>query len=199
MNLNLLTAIFSLLALFTCGQPATKKLSDEELLIAKERAAFEQRPKLDGKLSKTITFDVTAPIEDYSDGVQPWIRIDSPEVNIPNLINKDEIVVLRNKVKVIIDYPLREASEFEIRSEDGFSREDLIIAISHLYHQIYNDEERTATIKTLPLEQRVIYNRNETNGKYGIWGHDIGDLVLTEIDVFISPQRQIILTLNIDS
>ena len=64
---------------------------------------------------------------------------------------------------------------------------------------MYIDEENTATIKTLPMKDRKIMNRNETNGKYGIWGHDLSDLVLTSIKVYKNRKGQIYLTLEIDS
>lgn len=48
-------------------------------------------------------------------------------------------------------------------------------------------------------ERKTMYNRNETNGKYGIWGHDISDLVLAEILVYEAENGEIILTLNMES
>jgi hypothetical protein len=44
-----------------------------------------------------------------------------------------------------------------------------------------------------------MYNRNETNGKYGIWGHDIADLDISGISVYKTKNGEIILTLNIES
>ena len=44
-----------------------------------------------------------------------------------------------------------------------------------------------------------MYNRNETNGKYGIWGHDIADLVLADILVYKTADGQIILSLEMES
>ncbi|MNL30171.1 hypothetical protein D3C87_1518920 [compost metagenome] len=65
---------------------------------------------------------------------------------------------------------------------------------------MYEEEEATATKKTIPPEKRIgMYNRNETNGKYGIWGHDIADLVLSEIQIYESADGKLILALIIES
>ena len=58
---------------------------------------------------------------------------------------------------------------------------------------------KTATIKTIPIEKRTtMYNRNETNGKYCLWGHDVADLVLAEISFYMRSNGELIgiLTLN---
>lgn len=68
------------------------------------------------------------------------------------------------------------------------------------YYKMYEEEEATATIKTIPLEKRTtMYNRNETNGKYGIWGHDIADLVLSEIHIYEDADKKLLLALIIES
>lgn len=82
----------------------------------------------------------------------------------------------------------------------GFTRAQLLKEISKNYYKLYAAEEKTANIKTVPVnERKTMYNRNETNGKYGIWGHDISDLVLAEILVYKTANGQIVLTLNIES
>ena len=86
----------------------------------------------------------------------------------------------------MIDYPLNKPTEIEIRSKEkeGFSRIELIRLISQAYHRIYDEEEASAKVKTVPLKKREdLINRNETDGKYGIWGHNIGDLDLSAIIV----------------
>lgn len=54
--------------------------------------------------------------------------------------------------------------KFELISKKGFTRAQLINEISKRYYQLYDEEEKTATIKTVPMEQRKIFNRNQTNG-----------------------------------
>jgi hypothetical protein len=153
-----------------------------------------------GDLISTVRFDIkTNDLKDYKDGKIPYIRIDSPQVEIKDLIGKDEVVITQTTVTVVLDYPLTGAYQFQLVSPNGFTRAKLITEISKLYYQLYDEEEATATIKTTPMKDRKIYNRNQTNGKYGIWGHDIGDLVLDEIDVYRSKNGEIILTLQLES
>ena len=153
-----------------------------------------------GQLVSKIRFDVkTDNLQDYEDGKVPWIRIDSPRVDIKNLFGKDEVVIPEAKVTVIIDYPLSNNYKFQLTSNKGFTRAQLINEISKQYYRLYDEEEKTATVKTIPLKDRKIYNRNQTDGKYGIWGHDIGDLVLDEIHVYKNQNGEVTLTLQLES
>jgi hypothetical protein len=153
-----------------------------------------------GEIISRISYGIkTNDLANFEDGKIPWIRIDSPQTEIQNLIGKDETVITQSKVTIFVDYPLTNTYIFELTSPKGFTRTQLIYEISKQYYQLYDEEERTATIKTLPLEQRTIYNRNKTDGKYGIWGHDIGDLVLAEIIVYKTSNGIIFLTLEIES
>jgi hypothetical protein len=153
-----------------------------------------------GVLISKIRFDVkTENLDDYKDGIIPSIRIDSPQVEIKNLIGKDEVVIREKELTVIVDYPLLSNYNFELISKKGFTRAQLINEISKRYYQLYDEEEKTATIKTVPMQQRKIFNRNQTNGKYGIWGHDIGDLVLDEIHVYKNAIGKVTLTLQLES
>lgn len=70
--------------------------------------------------------------------------------------------------------------------------------ITKEYQKLYQDEEKSATIKTVPMKERKMYNRNQTNGKYGIWGHDLADLALSSIQVY-KENGNTILTLGIES
>jgi hypothetical protein len=207
--------IFSIIILFIgCKESAKSKISTSESLVndtaaeyyskiiqEKEKASIEKSYNEFGKLITTIAFEVkTRNKDDFKNGIQPWIRIDEPHKDLPNLLNKEEVVISENKVILIIDYPLTNEFRAYIRSTNGFTRERLINEISKSYFMLYEEEEKTATIKTVPVKERKeLYNRNETNGKYGIWGHDISDLVLSEIVVYEASDGQIILTLNIES
>lgn len=103
-----------------------------------------------GELISIVRFDVkTNNRKDYEDGKVPWIRINSPQVDIKNLIGKDEVVIHETKVTVIIDYPLSTNYKFELFSKKGFTREQLIKETSNHYYRLYDEEEKTATIKTV--------------------------------------------------
>lgn len=207
--------IFSfIILLIGCKESGKNKISTSESLIndttaeyysqiiqGKEKASIEKNYNEFGKLITTIAFRVkTQNKEDFEDGIQPWISIDEPQRDLPSLLNKEEVVISENKVTLIIDYPLTNEFRAYINSTNGFTRERLINEISKSYFMLYEEEEKTATIKTVPVKERKgLYNRNETNGKYGILGHDISDLVLSEIVVYEATDGQIILTLNIES
>ncbi len=106
----------------------------------------------------------------------------------------------QQKITVIIDYPLTHEYRFTLNSANGFTREFLLKEISKAYYIIYEEEEKTATVKTIPLKQRTgMHNRNQTNGKYGIWGHDINDLYPDEIFVYQTPEGQILLSPAVES
>ncbi len=170
--------------------------------IVKQEKSFSQKSKPNyGELISSVSFQVkTDNTEDFEDGTIPWASIENPEEDLINLVDGDEIIIPDNKIIVIIDYPLTNEYRFELESMKGFSRKQLLIEVSKNYFKIYEEEEKSATIKTIPVEKRTkMYNRNKTDGKYGIWGHDIADLVLSEIEVYKSSNGEIILALFIES
>ena len=156
-----------------------------------------------GVLVGNIKFELRASKEEketFEDGIVPWININNPQKQLDSLVSADEIVVSSPKATLIIDYPLTQKAIFYIESPSGFSRKQLILLISEKYRQIYKEEEDGATTKTIPINQRGNeLNRNKTNGKYGIWGHDITDLDLSSIDVRKAPDGEIFLELDIES
>ena len=199
---------FILVVSFLSCQGQTQKsdakndLKDPIAIIQeKENKSIEKQYDDLGVLVSTISFKVkTDNKEDFADGFIPWASIENPKQDIPNLFKKDEIVIQGTAVKLIIDYPLTNQYEFLLTSNNGFTREQLLQEISDHYYKLYDEEEKSATIKTIPIEKRTtMYNRNQTNGKYGIWGHDIADLDLSDISVYRTADGQIILILGIES
>jgi hypothetical protein len=154
-----------------------------------------------GSLISTIDFKVkSSNITDYPEGFIPYIEVEHPEKSVKQLVNKDEIVIEEDTITLIIDYPLTNEFRLKINSKHGFTRRELITEISKAYYKLFEEEEATATIKTIPVEKRTtVYNRNQTNGKYGIWGHDIADLVLADVMVYKALNGEILLSLNIES
>lgn len=150
-----------------------------------------------------ILFEVkTTDKELAPDGVTPWISIEDADKEVFDLIGKDEIVLKEQVVDVTIDYPLENAATIELRSDkkSGFTRAELILKISAEYKRIYKEEEASAKEKTIPIEKREgLVNRNTTNGKYGIWGHDLEDLDLSEIIVHKKHGKKTRLELYIES
>ena len=156
--------------------------------------------------SSEILFEVKTTNEDYlevfEDGIVPWISIKDPQSEIENLIGKDEIVISQTNVILLIDYPLENAIEINIKSNDsnGFTRKELAQKISTEYNRIYKEEEESAKTKTTPIEERQgLINRNKTDGKYGIWGHDIDDLDLSAIILRLMENGELKLELIVES
>ncbi|WP_170132079.1 hypothetical protein [Arenicella xantha] len=105
-----------------------------------------------------------------------------------NLKSSGEIVVVSSEVEISITYPLNSPSVFKVHSEGGFTRLELVDKISELYKMVYEEEEATTKISIIPVEKRMeemgLINRNTTDGKYQIWGHDLGDLVLDGAHIY---------------
>lgn len=141
-------------------------------------------------------------LESFEDGIIPWISIQNAASQVDNLIGKNDIVLTSQTALIIIDYPLNKPCEIKIKSDNptGFTKAELILKISNEYKRIYKEEEESASTKTTPMEERGgIINRNETNGKYGIWGHDLIDLDLSAIVVHNKKGKIPTLELYIDS
>ena len=110
----------------------------------------------------------------------PYIKISDPDEDIENQLKPDEIVIPMKKIRVVYDYPLTKAVEFEFESDNykGFTRAHLAKSISNGYKKIYKDEEKdVGKTNNIP----GIFNRKKSNGRYGIWGHHIEDLVLRQV------------------
>ena len=128
------------------------------------------------------------------------ISIENADQYLSQLIDADKIVLNEKKIRLIIDYPLKKPVSFDLQNDKGFTRRDLILTIQEKYKQVYKEEEESADTKPIPLEKREgLINRNETNGKYGIWGHDLIDLYLTDIEVYKDDKGEVTLVLYIDS
>lgn len=189
--------------LIACNGQKKSSVSKDPIEIIKEKE--QQSMQMDyseiGELISEFDFKVkTDNLKDFKDGFIPWADLEKPEIDLPNLDKKDEIIVSSKFIKIVIDYPLTNQYEFTLKSENGFTRGQLLTEISKHYYLLYKEEERTATIKTIPVDKRTtMYNRNETNGKYGIWGHDIADMDISGISVYKAKNGEIILTLNIES
>ncbi len=151
-----------------------------------------------GKVIGTVRFSV--PDTSFESGYRPWIELSNPGPDLASLSDADQVLISAPEISVVIDYPLKNEFVFRLRSAGEFTKGKLAQMISDQYQQIYAEEEKSATIKTIPRKQRkVLYNRNETNGKYGIWGHDLSDLVLSGIRIHQQSNGEIILSLDIES
>ena len=92
--------------------------------------------------------------------------------------NPDKIVISDSEITVAFTYPLKRQFDFQFKSKssNGFSRREISELIMKKYHEIYDEETKTTN---LPVQNIPgMFNRAKTDGKYGIWGHGIGDLIL---------------------
>jgi hypothetical protein len=110
-----------------------------------------------------------------------YFPIAYPIKDICNLENPTNIIIPKEKIDVQFDYPLtnKVIKTFYADSTDGFTKAGLINMICDFYKEIYEEEEKTTNTNSGHIPNML--NRNETNGRYGIWGHDITDLYLHTI------------------
>jgi len=88
-----------------------------------------------------------------------------------------EVVLKQGRYELEITYPLSNPfnAEFDVGAE-GLTREGLIEKVIASYNHIYAAEEGDVGRKTSHIPGML--NRASSNGRYGIWGHDMGDLML---------------------
>mmetsp|Transcript_4599 Transcript_4599/g.7056 ORF Transcript_4599/g.7056 Transcript_4599/m.7056 type:complete len:181 (+) Transcript_4599:1-543(+) len=128
------------------------------------------------RITRTITFEV-----DNAKDEGDYVALDELGCaqDTVNLRNKDEIVILESKITLVIDYPVRVEAIFSLHSNgnNGFSRLELANKVAECHRTMYREEHESMTVPA-HTAQDVLQNRRKTNGKYGIWGHDIEDLLL---------------------
>ena len=108
--------------------------------------------------------------------------------------NPSEVILEPNtEYNLIIDYPLSTPFSRKLNTfSKGMTKLELVDLVCRTYKQIYKEENRSTKVKEDYLEGT--YNRVKTNGKYGIWGHHIGDLILCSAYV-----KDKTITLGVDS
>ena len=94
------------------------------------------------------------------------------------VINPNVIVIQDEKITINFRYPLHNPATFEYESKGGFTRLDLYRCIYQGYKKIYDEEE--AEVGDPGTYERVM-NRKPSFGKYGIWGHYLGELWIERI------------------
>ena len=127
-----------------------------------------------------------------TDGLTPsWAR----EKGEPELDHNEKVLQGSKDYKLEIDYPLSRPCILDSRTPSvGVSRINFVEAVVQAYRDIYDAEDETSKVKAGNIPG--MFNRNTTDGKYGIWGHDIGDLMLHT--AYVDEETGII-TLGVDS
>jgi len=202
MKLQKSIPILLCLALFSCNK--TKSEIDTIESIQKNDIAIYDKTYADaGDLIADFSISLKPTeeeIKEWGEETIPWINILNAKNQIARLDNPNEIIIKQTTAKLIIDYPLNNPATIEIKNTNGFTRKDLIEIISSKYSEIYQEEEKSAKTKTIPLDQRKgIINRNETDGKYGIYGHDLSDLDLSGIEVYQNKKGELSIVLQVES
>ena len=111
------------------------------------------------------------------------LRLHDPDHAITQLERADEIVIPHQYATLVIEFPLSKPVTLAITAPIpyGFTRAQLVRTICDEYENIYDIEEATAETKPLPPDERARLGRNRTDGLYGIWGHDLPELVMTAV------------------
>ena len=111
------------------------------------------------------------------------------------------VVVRARTATLVIEYPVDKPVAVRIHADTktGFTRAGLIKIIGDVYKWMYSEEDRTTRTKVVPVgERKGLVNRNQTNGRFGIWGHDLSDLFLEGIHVR-RDKKDVVITLDIGS
>lgn len=105
----------------------------------------------------------------------------SKEFEVQNIIFEKEIIA-----DLYLSYPFKVVVKEEIKFN---SLHQLITSIRNVYKKIYKEESKSLT----KIDANTnLYNRGESNGKYGIWGHEIYDLTIESIRILEGKDRPLI-------
>lgn len=107
-------------------------------------------------------------------------RVDEKEFWTKNVKFDEEIIG-----ELYLSYPFSVVVKETIKFS---SLHELIKEIRRTYQAIYELEKGTSLKQAMPMCEEdpssPLMNRNKTNGVIGIWGHDIGDLVIESITLY---------------
>lgn len=133
--------------------------------------------------------DDSSTIIDRYGNLKFWLYV-APDSRVPyildfedkevreNLINPNKVVIKDEKITMNITYPLSIEVSLILEKKGGFTRMDVFKHIYEAYKRIYDEEEKSVGD---PGSYDNLYNRRKSEGKYGIWGHYIGDLVIESV------------------
>ncbi len=78
------------------------------------------------------------------------------------------------------DYPLTKKATFTHKLSKKTSEVDLVVLGRDDYKRIYREEEKDSGN---PGHIPGMLNRRQSEGRYGIWGHDLSDLVFETVHI----------------
>jgi hypothetical protein len=100
-------------------------------------------------------------------------HIESCELD--GLQDGDEIVAPFDRIEIAVSYPLRKPFRFRFERKGGFTRAQLVEKICATYRDLYEAEAKKQA--TAP----GLVDAPENRPPFGIFGHDIADLILEAI------------------
>lgn len=103
------------------------------------------------------------------------------------------IVWDKNHIVLEIRDPLKDTFRFPHVNEGGWTYEQLITTICVQYISIYREDAESMSGPTPRRFQRFLEN-SQSDGKYGIWGHDLQELGLD--DIFIEVDGTVIVCIT---
>jgi hypothetical protein len=103
------------------------------------------------------------------------------------LRNPEEILIKDEKVDFIITYPLSVNVKITFTNKGGFRRIDIVRYLYEGYKYIYDEETKAVGN---PGTYERLYNRRESHGPYGIWGHYMNDLRLEGM-IYFADKKQV--------
>lgn len=114
------------------------------------------------------TFEIERHIPEFGDSIDATV-----DGTTLGMVKPREVVIPHKEITIKYDYPLDGTFKFthESRSKRGWTRVAVFKAIQSDYRKMYATEED-------PGHLPGMLNRAASEGPYGIWGHDIGDLVI---------------------
>lgn len=107
---------------------------------------------------------------------------DSCKKDVKECDPKEIILKPNTPYELLIDYPTSTPYRKRFNTgKKGMTRIQLADYICKNYRKMYAEEDKTAGGD--PGHIPGMFNRAQSEGKYGIWGHDIGDLVLCSVTI----------------
>ncbi|KAG2382550.1 hypothetical protein C9374_005130 [Naegleria lovaniensis] len=113
-----------------------------------------------------------------------YVSVAHYEYDSKRLDDSTPLIPDKQTIRVNYDYPLSTPAIKEFKCpEQGFTQKQLVALICEGYKEIYDEEEKSTSVQPQPMNVAHpgchLVNRCRTTGVYGIWGHCIGDLMLT--------------------
>jgi len=116
-----------------------------------------------------------------------WVPLYEMNKHISNLVDVEEVVLAAESATLLLSYPLKKSAVRLVHPTNSkeFTRGDLAKIIEETYREVYRLEAVSQAVTDSYLNDRGnLYNKPESDGVFGIWGHDMYDLSIAFINVY---------------